>query len=257
MRITVALSLLLLVAACHQPAVDNKKLAANVAARVLKSPMALMTYKRDSLQLYRNFAAFDSSYNRIDKGAFLEALTTGDFLPVKVAMANDSPAYALYPVHGEQAVDAKGTLQYFGTETLTNYRREGETFPAMHFTDVNGKVYDSANTKGKILVLKCWFIRCGACVAEFPELNKLVYDYRDRDDIVFASFAFDPPADLQAFVLKKPFSYGVIAVPEQFMEDLNIKMYPTHILVNKQGKIVKMVHNADELKDVLQELAKS
>lgn len=257
MNRSLAAIFLFLLSACHQPAVDKKTLSANIAANVLKSGMTLMTYKRDSLQLYRNFTAFDSSYNRIDKGTFLEALTTGDYLPVKVAMAKDSLAYALYPVHGEQAVAARGTLQYFGTETLDNYKREGETFPAMHFIDVNGRVYDSANTKGKILVLKCWFIHCTACVAEFPELNKLVYDYRDRDDVVFASFAFDAAEDLQAFVLKKPFSYGVIAVSKEFMEDLRIKMYPTHILVNKQGKIVKMVHDASELKDVLQELAGS
>jgi hypothetical protein len=32
----------------------------------------------------------------------------------------------------------------------------------------------------KIVVIKCWYIHCAACIKEFPEVNNLVRKYKDR-----------------------------------------------------------------------------
>jgi thiol-disulfide isomerase/thioredoxin len=47
--------------------------------------------------------------------------------------------------------------------------------------------------KGKIVVIKCWYIHCAACIKEFPEVNNLVRKYKDRKDIIFISLAEDTP----------------------------------------------------------------
>jgi len=125
---------------------------------------------------------------------------------------------------------------------------EGKYFPEFHFTDLKGDEYNNENTKGKIIILKCWFIKCAACVAEFPELNELVEKYQDREDIIFISLAFDSNDELKQFLLRKPFNYKVASVQAEFMQnDLAINAYPTHFIIDKTGMIQKVVNSADEM----------
>jgi cytochrome oxidase Cu insertion factor (SCO1/SenC/PrrC family) len=87
---------------------------------------------------------------------------------------------------------------------------EGTKMSEFNFIDLNGKNYDKSSTKGKIVVLKCWFIHCVACVKEFPELNKLVDENKNRNDILFISLAMDSKQDLIKFLKTKEFKYNVI-----------------------------------------------
>ena len=120
---------------------------------------------------------------------------------------------------------------------------EGNTFPDFNFVELNGRKLGNETILGKIVVLKCWFIKCQQCVEEIPYLNELVNSYKKRKDIEFISFALDDKPKLKEFLVKKKFSYTIIANQKDFIEDkLNIGMYPTHILVNKDGKIVKVVN---------------
>ena len=113
---------------------------------------------------------------------------------------------------------------------------------------MNGVEFNNENTKGKILILKCWFIACKSCVAEFPQLNELVGKYKNRNDMVFVSLAFDAKKDLELFLQKKPFSYSVVADQKQFiLNNLDIKTYPTHIIIDQKGLIRKVVTEADEM----------
>lgn len=131
---------------------------------------------------------------------------------------------------------------------IEHLEMEGKELPAYNFTDLNGKTYNESNTKGKIIILKCWFIHCVACVKEFPELNKLVDEYKNRSDIQFVSLATDSKEKLTLFLKTKEFKYAVVPEQEKFMsEQLHITSYPTHILIGKDGKIVKVVNSIDEL----------
>ena len=131
---------------------------------------------------------------------------------------------------------------------MAHFKMEGNNIPDFHFTDLNGKVYDKLSTKGKIVVLKCWFIHCVACVREFPELNKLVDENQNRRDLLFISLAIDTRKDLQKFLEQKEFKYAVIPEMENYLTNkLNITEYPTHFLIDKNGKILKVVNRIDEL----------
>src|SRR5690606_15029725 len=97
----------------------------------------------------------------------------------------------------------------------------------------NKNHYTNENTKGKTLILKTWFINCKACVAEFPELNEFVEKHKHRNDIVFVSLALDTKSELEDFLQKKYFEYEVVPNQEEFIEKLNLQIYPTHIIVDK------------------------
>ena len=130
---------------------------------------------------------------------------------------------------------------------------EGTAFPAFDFVDLNGNRYNNANTKGKTIVLKTWFIGCAACVVEFPELNELVEHYEKREDIIFMSLALDDQQALKNFLEKKSFAYQVVANQKIFIgETLNLRNYPTHLIIDKNGIIRRVVNKASEMIEFLE-----
>lgn len=129
---------------------------------------------------------------------------------------------------------------------------EGSEFPDFDFTSIEGQKFNNKNTKGKYMVLKCWFIGCKACIKEFPELNNLVDENKNRDDVAFISLAFDSPKSLRKFLVKNDFSYSVVPVNRDFIESkLWVYHYPTHFIVDKNGIIRKVVNTVTELKSAL------
>jgi len=219
---------------------------------IKKSQSLWWTYHNQNIILSSNFIALDNLSNRISKDLFLKNLTTGDFIPLKLT-ATDSVYYQLFKLDQTSDKSIPDVVKSVADEAYKNFRMEGKVFPKFNFQDLNGIEYSNENTKGKIVVLKCWFIACAPCVAEFPQLNELVEKYKNRTDIVFISLAFDSKEKLQPFLLKKPFRYAVVPDQKQFMfYDLDIKSYPTHIIIDRKGIIRKVVTSADEMIDALE-----
>jgi peroxiredoxin len=186
--------------------------------------------------------------NRISKEDFLGKLTSGDYIPIKLNSKDSLIYYKLFILDESSNSEIRQQIRRSSTANYIHFKAEGKTFPEFQFIDLNGVVYNSENTKGKIVILKCWFITCHACVAEFPELNKLVDNYRNRKDIVFISLATDSKEKLNQFLLQKKFNYAVVADQEKFItKELNVSTYPTHIIIDRNGVIRKVVNSADEM----------
>lgn len=225
-------------------------------AAILKDLKTVMYYKRDHLKLFKNFYGYDTDAHKISKEQFLKLLSSGTYLPLQLATVDSSLNYMLYKLPETTDPSISSTFSQFGMEYYRNFEWEGQKFPITDFVDVNGKLYNSETTHDKILVLKYWFIHCAVCVAEMPRLNQLVKEYSNRKDILFLSFAFDPKEDLINFLKKTTFNYEVIPVSRKYVDDLNINTFPTHIIVNKKGLIVKVVNSEEELKSSLAEESK-
>jgi peroxiredoxin len=107
--------------------------------------------------------------------------------------------------------------------------------------------------KGKIIVIKCWYIHCTPCIREFPQVNRLTEEYKDRKDIVFISLAEDSPEQLKTFLARKPLSYSVIPDMKIYMnESLQLNSFPTHFILNKEGIITKIVNDYESLEVALE-----
>jgi peroxiredoxin len=60
--------------------------------------------------------------------------------------------------------------------------------------------------------------------------------------------ATDTNQELEKFLTKKTFNYAVVPNQKSFItETLNINTFPTHIIINKKGKISKAVSDFKEL----------
>ncbi|MGD8782745.1 MAG: TlpA disulfide reductase family protein [Ignavibacteria bacterium] len=94
-----------------------------------------------------------------------------------------------------------------------------------------------SSLKGKIVVMKFWYINCAPCRQEIPELNKLVEKY-DKDNVVFLAFALDDRAELNNFLDHVNFDYEVIPNANKIVEDYGVKYFPSHFIVNQIGEIV-------------------
>lgn len=243
--ITLFISILVMVSCSEktdygQPNVDSEN--------IQKDYMEWWTYYNDNIILSSNFIAIDNSSKIISKEDFLKNLTSGDFIPLKLISKNATTYYQLFKLNKSANKDIGSTIKNTTQVVYKHYLMEGENFPKFSFKDLDGNEYNNENIKGKIVILKCWFIKCQACVAEFPELNELVEKYKNREDVIFLSLAFDTEDELNKFLINKPFNYKVASVERSFFDnELRINEYPTHFIIDKDGVIEKVVNTSKEL----------
>jgi peroxiredoxin len=206
------------------------------------------SYYSKNIKLSYDFIPIDIEGDTISKEHFLKTLINGNTIPVKVNTNDSTYCYKLFGLNQKADKDIIITIKQIASHTYKLYEKEGSLFTSFNFTDLNGNVYTNENTRGKVVVLKCWFIGCKSCVAEFSDLNKLVELNKNRNDIIFISLAFDASERLELFLKENPFKYGVVPNQKKFIQQsLGVEMYPTHFLIDKEGKIKKIVNNANEL----------
>lgn len=118
--------------------------------------------------------------------------------------------------------------------------------PTFAAVDMDGRMLDIRDFRGKVVVLNLWYIHCPNCVAEIKLLNKLVEEYQDRD-VVFLAPAASTRADLVRFLAKNPFRYRVIpdagniilgkfGTPDK--DGFRSMPFPMHIVLDRNGRIV-------------------
>jgi len=210
-------------------------------------------YQNANIMLSRDYVALDSNSKIITKDAFLSELTLGNYIPIRMQSTDSVLYYKLFKIEPTSDTSIKATIMQIAFDEYEHFKMEGNVFPKFNFTDLNGNVISNETMKGKIVVIKCWYIHCAACIKEFPDVNELVSKYNNRKDIVFLSLAEDTPQQLKIFLAKKPLSYLVVPNMKIYMnETLHLNAFPTHFILNKEGKIVKILSNVESLKVALE-----
>ena len=209
-------------------------------------------YQSKKIMLSRDFVALDILSKEISKEAFLDQLANGNFIPIRLKSDDSIYYYKLFKIQPKSDTSIKATINQIGFDTYKNYKMEGTAFPNFSFKDLNGNLVSNESMKGKIIVIKCWYIHCTPCIREFPQVNKLTEEYKDRKDIVFVSLAEDSPEQLKTFLARKPLSYSVIPDMKIYMnESLQLNSFPTHFILNKEGLISKVLPNFESLEVAL------
>jgi thiol-disulfide isomerase/thioredoxin len=205
------------------------------------------TYQYNHIDFTNPYTTQDTSGVPVSRDSFLQMLTTGKCIALRLLTADSSLKYRLYPLPASADPAIASQMAVTAKEEYGRFKREGTALPGFNFTDLNGQEYDRSNMQGKWLVLKCWFIGCKPCVAEMPELNRLVKEFSNRKDVVFLSLAFDGRAPLKNFLTATAFDYAVVPNRREYMmNQLGVTGYPTHILVNGQGNIVKITNRQEQ-----------
>ena len=214
-----------------------------------------LAYQSNKIMLSSDYFCLDFNAKIISKEAFLEALTTGKFIPIKLLSNNDTIYYQLFKINAKSDTSIKATIVQTAFDEKKNCEMEGTKFPDFSFMDLDENLITNETLKGKIIVIKCWYIHCASCIKEFPSVNALVEKYKNRNDIEFISLAEDSPEQLKAFLIKKPLSYLVVPNMKKYMnETLQLNSFPTHFIVDKNGMILKVVSNFESLDTALEKI---
>ena len=209
-------------------------------------------YQSKNIMLSRDFVALDNLSKEITKETFLDQLANGNDIPIKLKSDDSIYYYKLFKIQPKSDSSIKATINQIGFDAYKNYKMEGTAFPEFSFKDLNGNLVSNETMKGKIIVIKCWYIHCTPCIREFPQVNKLTEEYKDRKDILFISLAEDSPEQLKVFLARKPLAYSVIPDMKIYMnEKLDLNAFPTHFIINKEGLISKVLPNFDSLEVAL------
>lgn len=169
-------------------------------------------------------------------------LETGQY-SAKLVARNDgvAPEFQLYRMTAEQMEVYKKRRaemlaklpQPLSSEAFT----DGQKFKFEKMKDLSGNKYDFKTDTGKVVVFNFWFINCPPCKKEIPELNDLVEKYKENPNVKFIAIALDDSYSLKNFLKLSPFNYNIVPDGRYFSDKYDIKGYPTHVVVGKDGTV--------------------
>ena len=123
--------------------------------------------------------------------------------------------------------------------------RTGMSLASFDYENHKGGKTSLASLKGKYVYIDIWATWCGPCVREFPELTKLIDDYKSNQQIEFVCISIDSKEDYakwRSFVTEKKVG-GLQLIADKglaadFMKFLNVSLIPRNVLIDPQGNII-------------------
>jgi len=99
-----------------------------------------------------------------------------------------------------------------------SYAGAERTLPRFELADLQGKVHDSSEWKGKLLVLNFWTKTCGPCLEEMPSFAQLAKILHSRSDVAVVAVSIDEEpkeaADTLKSILREPPVFETLIDPE-------------------------------------------
>jgi thiol-disulfide isomerase/thioredoxin len=110
--------------------------------------------------------------------------------------------------------------------------------PKFDVTSIDGTNFKLEDLKGKVIVVNMWGIWCPPCLREIPSLNQFATQYKSNKNVVFIAFTEDNETKLTKFLKSKPFKFNIIPQSNETINMFSENMvFPTHYLINQDGKI--------------------
>lgn len=116
---------------------------------------------------------------------------------------------------------------------------KGKTLPNWTLPLLEGGEVNLHALRGKPVLLSFWFVDCAPCIVEIPSLNELQKDFGDKGLQVIA-IARDKAGAVQALAQKKDMQYQVVADGQRWIDELEVKVFPSNFLLDSQGRIVQV-----------------
>lgn len=120
-----------------------------------------------------------------------------------------------------------------------------EKAPAIVLQDLTGKTVTLDSLKGQVVFVDFWASWCGPCKQEFPEINKFISKYTDKDAVVLAVNIDKNRSHAEEFLSKIPNLskkvWVVLDVDASVVASYNARLMPTSFIIDKTG-VVRFIH---------------
>jgi thiol-disulfide isomerase/thioredoxin len=115
--------------------------------------------------------------------------------------------------------------------------------PTLDTTTLDGRRVRNADLANQPTLVSFFFATCVPCIKEAPVLNAFAARHKEINVLAITP---DPPDVARSFVLKRRFTWPVIADAGALIDALRVRGYPTWLLVAKDGRILARDTGLDE-----------
>jgi thiol-disulfide isomerase/thioredoxin len=127
-------------------------------------------------------------------------------------------------------------------------------------TNLEGNKIKLSDYKGKMVVLDFWATWCGPCRASFPNMQKLVTKYKNKNIEFFFINTWERKSeskikeDVSKFIKENKYSFNVLFdFEDKIVKGYKIKGIPTKIVIDKEGNIISINSSESNLDALIEE----
>ncbi|WP_019414657.1 thiol-disulfide oxidoreductase ResA [Paenisporosarcina sp. TG20] len=144
------------------------------------------------------------------------------------------------------------TLYSNATKEQSGVLKIGDAAPDFTLVDLNGKQHQLSDYKGQGVFINFWGTWCKPCEKEFPLIEKQYQVYKDQGVQILAVNIAQSDFEVRKYAEQRNLTFPiVIDKTRSVMDAYNIRPLPTTILVNPQGKIVKIITGEMSEQDIV------
>ena len=151
------------------------------------------------------------------------------------------------PLYETWVKNAEERLQEEAEERETQKKQAaGIEAPAFTLNDLNGQPLALTSLRGKYVILDFWGSWCIWCIKGFPQMKEYYAKYPGKFEILGID-CNDTEDKWKAAVKKHDLPWLHVYCPKEstLLEDLGVNNFPTKIIIDPEGKIVKSIVGED------------
>lgn len=114
----------------------------------------------------------------------------------------------------------------------------GGRTPPLALADLDGKTYDLAAHRGKVVLVNFWATWCEPCRDEMPALGRLQKKLGPQQFVVLAVNVDEPESRIRKFLELTPLDFPVLTDPERkATKAWNVRVLPASYIIGRDGRI--------------------
>ncbi len=108
--------------------------------------------------------------------------------------------------------------------------------PQIQMTDLNDQSWNTAELKGKLIVLNFWATWCGPCKQELPSLQGL-HDASGGNPVVITVDVKEPASKVTSFIIGNRLRLPVVLDKSgELARQWGVRVFPTTVLIGTDGQ---------------------